>query len=147
MADGFEIQLNPKNPLTWVVVGLFLLCFIGFRTLQHRSLDSEGKDAVKQYIQFEYFREMTGELEGKNLKDIEPGEIESSIDRAESVEIVDIRAKGSGDDTIIRVEYTVDGEDPEEGESPLYLKASYSTITGWIIKWEVSSISYYLRLF
>jgi hypothetical protein len=62
----------------------------------------------------------------------------------EDVEIVSISARGRGEKIIARAEIRVGGEEPPDGRPVRYFRMRHSMATGWTVRSETQSWSYYL---
>lgn len=128
-----------------VIAGLAVL-FLGFRTVQYKSVD-EAADTIELWLVAEYTSVELEVLKDKGEDHCLTEEDAQSLLKAGRIEITSVHARGSGDDTVVRVEFTINGEEPPDGASPRYYYMNYSTITGWTMDFETSAMSYYLKLF
>lgn len=135
-----------------VAVVVLGLCALGYRMFLHSSLSEDPK--VRQQLELNLQSEIAGDImaDSKAIsKAIESGDKVKAAELAEGtikrrVEIQDLDMRGSGDDIVIKANYTVHG--PGGAKQKIgYFKYSHSAITGWRYRRETTSLSWYLRLF
>lgn len=145
-----RIQLKGLPAITAAVVAL--AGFIGYRAFLHSSLPEDPK--VRRELESCLMPELAGDIstDAEAIKKaIKKGDKAEASRLAEGlltrkVEIQNLAMRGSGDDIIVKVTYAVHG--PQGPQTHLgYYRFSYSIITGWHLRREVSSFSWYSKLF
>lgn len=148
-----------KNPemkikLTgWKAVALILivLAVLGWRfTASRKTLGTEAAGVVRHWLIAEYARKnLAGWTEEeKNFDNVEKsGEKAQALLAATRVKILSIKARGSGEDVVVKVKVEVDGKTPPDGESVRYFRMSHSPLIGWQMERSTGSWAWYLKLF
>jgi hypothetical protein len=138
-----------KIKLTGWNAVIVILLFVGFFVVQnyrlHQKLDAQGTMVVKKYLANKYLNNISPILAKKqSTQDSErtAKEIEKVIEQSKTIEIQSMSAKRRGDGFIVRVEYTVQGNAPTDGQSPRYLRLKSSLGTFWV-EHEVPAWTYY----
>jgi len=115
--------------------------------LEHRTLGTEAAEALKLELQGEYLSGATAGLDLDAMSDSEMQAKGEELLGLARLDLPSIKARGSGDDVVVRVEIRVDGKEPPDGRSVRYYRMSHSSITGWRVRSETTALSYYLKLF
>ena len=126
-----------------VIGGVLAGTFLAERS----TLESEAADELKLWIRSEYL--------ARGMHGIDPGQLTEEEMEAKAEELLSlsdvqftsIKARGRGDDIVVKVEIRVAGQPPPDGKPMRYFKMSHSTVTGWRVRWETTALSYYLKLF
>jgi hypothetical protein len=99
------------------------------------SLD-EAENHIRLWIVSEYARANLPGVQDMDQKDISWKEREARLDRLvrqTRVEITSLEMRGALiGGPVFRVEYTVDGKTPPDGESVRYYTMEYSPLLGWV---------------
>ena len=141
-----EFQIELKN-MKQVAIGACIvipLMLVPFALMQMRrgELEEKGVEEIKHWIALEYIRAAQNDMSMEEQAE--------NIDRLliyDKVEITDLRVRGKTDDTVVRVEFLIDGQAPPDGKNVRYLRMEHSMVSGWKVYRETSSISFYLKLF
>jgi hypothetical protein len=67
--------------------------------------------------------------------------------RLSQISFASLKARGHGDDVIVRAEIQIGDQDPPDGRRVRYFRMSHSLLTGWRVEAETSALAYYLMLF
>lgn len=116
----------------------------GFRALTARaSLDVEAREQLEQWLVGRYTGEYLATMDQANPTE---ADADSLLVRSKP-EIVDLRARGTRKDMIVRSEIRIGGRPPADGKPVRYWRMEHSMLTGWRLRGEVTALSYYLKLF
>lgn len=127
------------------VLGLWLFA----RARAYRTLDTEAVDAIRPCLAAAYMWNALGEADRpfERMTAAEQKDFSDKVLAAGRVRIASIRARGSGDHIVCRVEVSGDGQPPPDGRTVRYYAMRYSALTGWTYEDETSPLLYYLTLF
>ena len=119
---------------------------MGKLAMERRTLETEAAEELKFRLSSEYLGEGLADFDSVALMPEEEARAmtDELLQRAE-VEFTDISARGRGDDVVVRVEISVAGVDPPDGERVRYFRMSHSALTGWRVLRETWALSYYLK--
>jgi hypothetical protein len=135
---------NPTVRLTgWkaVAVLVLLLGFVGFRWVTARSaLDSQGREALEQWIALELQRPMLADTTG------DPADRAQDLLSAGKVRIRSMSAHGPLDNMVVRVELEPSADLPAGTELTRYYRMQYSSLTGWRHRGNATALSWYLAI-
>ncbi|MBU1694123.1 MAG: hypothetical protein KKC51_09190 [Verrucomicrobia bacterium] len=115
-----------------------------------RTLNSDAVAALRPWLISAFAREALEEVAGKPWSQLTKEELQILSDRllaAGRVQIKSIRARGSGEDIVCRLEVLVDGQPPPDGKTARYFDMGYSVLTGWTCRGEATGLSYFFALF
>ena len=126
-----------------VVVILGIVGFSGFRMMSARSSLDEAGNAIIPWIQGEYTSRHLRDI--GDVSELTPEKVDSILWQR-NITFPSIKAHGTPDDMVVRVEVLFDGHEPPDGNSVQYWRMEYSTILGWRVRREVSVFSYYLAI-
>ncbi|MBP7828306.1 MAG: hypothetical protein KA248_00160 [Kiritimatiellae bacterium] len=131
--------------LLLAVLGLWLFA----RARAYRTLDTEAVEAIRPWLAAAYMWNALGEADRpfERMTASEQKAFSDKVLAAGRVRITSIRARGSGDHIVCRVEVSVDGQPPSDGKTVRYYAMRYSSLTGWTYEDETSPLLYYLTLF
>ena len=122
----------------------------GYRQWSSRkTLDTEALEAIRPWIVAQYMSAALRETKNISLESLSQQEKEAYADKllaSGKVEIQSIKAHGLVDNTVVRVEFLVDGRPPPDGKSVRYYRMKYSMLLGWTYDREVDAVSYWLAL-
>jgi len=125
-----------------VVVAVLVLGFAGFRMVTARTtLETQGRQELQDWVTMEIRQPL---LDDESLSLEEKGQAVLAVG---NVEIRSMRARGTMDNLIVRIELEPSGDLPEGTELVRYYRMEYSTITGWRHRGNATAVSYYLKLF
>ena len=135
-----------KFTLTGWKAVLVLVAFGGFgawRMLSaYHTLDTEARAHIESQLEARYLRMTLGEI-GESL----PTEAQvEELMQAGTVEIRSLSARGTPDDMVVKVEASVDGGMPPDGEPVSYWRVTHSTILGWRVERETTALRWWLAL-
>lgn len=132
------------NGVSAVLVVLVIAAFGGFRALTARAdLDGDTRQQLEGWLVGQYTSEYLRTMDQSNPT---AADVDSLLTRS-TPEIVDLRARGTRRDMIVRTEIRVGGRPPPDGKSVRYWRMEHSQLTGWRLRREVTALSYYLKLF
>ncbi|HSR41022.1 MAG TPA: hypothetical protein VLL48_02590 [Longimicrobiales bacterium] len=118
-----------------------LVALVGYRTLgARRTLESDARDPVELHLKAKYAR---GALAGMDV-DAPTSEDARELLRVTDVEIVSLRARGWGEEMVVRAEVRVDGGPPPDGEPVTYWRMRHGMVTGWTVEDEVGVVAWWL---
>ncbi len=146
------MEIKLRNGPAIVALVFLGAAFVGYRAFLHSSLP--GNPEVRRQLETNLQSEIAGSIMGDVAAieaAIEGGDTEAATEIASGVlerrvEIGDLAMRGSGDDIIVRADYTVHG--PEGADQRVgYFAYSHSAITGWRYRRETTSLSWYLKIF
>ncbi len=124
--------------------------FLGYRSYAMRAtLATEAADELRLWLGAEYQAAGLPALE-RALAAGDRAAAERSateILARDRIAFVDLRARGTPDDVVVRAEIAVDGRPPPVGAAVRYFRMQYSAVTGWRLARETTAVSYYLRIF
>ncbi|UCC72210.1 MAG: hypothetical protein JSV86_17875 [Gemmatimonadota bacterium] len=134
----------------WKAIALLLViaAVLAGKFLAERStLESEAADELKFWLRSEYL--------ARGMHDIDAGqmteeELEAKGDELLSlneIEFRSVKARGRGDDIVVKIDVRVAGALPPDGRPVRYFRMSHSVVTGWRVRRETKALSYYLKLF
>lgn len=144
-----EIKLKGIPAL---LAGIVLVAgFLGYRAFLHQDL--EASPEVRQLLELQLASEIAGSITADTeaiRERLDQGDPEAATALAAGtlqrrVEIGDLAMKGSGEDILVRAEYTVHGPDAPEAKTG-YFRFSHSAITGWRYRRETTALSWYLKV-
>jgi hypothetical protein len=126
-----------------VAVLLVLAAWVGFHYYERQvTLDTAGRDAVRDWV---VLASQRGSLASRGAA----GQLDSAaaveLMRRSEVEIRSMRARGLGDNVVVRVELAVHGGPPPDGRAVRYFRLLHSTLTGWRVVGESKAIAYYAQ--
>ena len=121
-------------------MGIVLLSGYTYLSAKH-SLDTDGKQVVKDWIISEYQRY---HLARSDISDEEKAEL---LLQSKDVEIKSMSARGDLDNMIVRVEIEPNAAHPDTMDYVQYYKLRYSKLNGWQHVLNVGSFSYYTAFF
>jgi hypothetical protein len=131
--------------LVLIVAGAAALHYRGL----HESLDDQGMQMLKTWLDAGYMRAALRDTSGVPLDQLSAADkqrVSERVDRAKRVQIDSVRARGTGNRVVCRVELSLDGGPPPDGRRVRYIGMSYSLVTGWTYRQESSPVLYYLAL-
>lgn len=146
------MELKLKGIPGIIAVVIIVAGLIGYRVFLQSDL-SENPE-LRQQLETNLMPEIAGDImaDAKAMKEaIDRGDNKTATALAtdslkRKVEINALGMKGSGEDIIVKATYTVHG--PKGMENKIgYFRYSYSAITGWRYRREVTVYSWYLKLF
>lgn len=144
-----DVKISIKG---WKVIPVLvvLLVIVGYKYYAMReTLDTAATQVIKTWILAEYVGKGIDNLKLQNLEAMSPEQAELAAEqllKLNRIDIKSIKARGKGDDIVVRVEITVDGKTPPDGKRIRYFRMKHSMITGWTMKRGATSLSYYLKL-
>jgi len=125
-----------------VVALVIVVGVLGLRMSAARArLDTEGREALRAWV--------VGEVQRGLLADTTLGleERGSALVQASTIEIESLEARGSLDDTVVRVRLAPHAAYPPDAEMVRYYRMHFSEITGWTYYGRATVVSWYLALF
>ena len=128
----------------WKAVAILaaIVLFSGYTFISaKRSLDTDGKQVVKDWIISEYQRY---HLARTDISDEERAEL---LLQSRDLEIKSMSARGNLDSMIVRVEIEPNAAHPDNMDYVQYYKLRYSKLTGWEHVFNVGPFSYYTAFF
>jgi hypothetical protein len=138
-AGGVTLTGWPAVVAIILAVGIYGLAFVASR----KALDDEALAPIRLQLQGEYASAL--------LPAVNPAAPDSEavarLTELDQLELVSVSARGSGEDVVVRVEPRINGRVPPDGKEVRYYRMSYSTLTGWRMRYETTAFSYYTRLF
>ncbi len=114
---------------------------------ERSTLESEAADELKFWLRAEYLAHGMQGFDPESMTEQEAEARAEELLSLNEVVFTSIKARGRGDDIVVKVEVQVAGKDPPTGDPVRYFKMSHSTVTGWRVRWETTALSYYLKLF
>ena len=147
--SGVQIQLTGWKAVA--VIAVFLAVAAFYWRAQSRSLETEGVEAIKSWLQADALRNMPPEVQqaidnpGENTRQL--AEYVESVDQ-DRIEILSVKARGRGDDVVVRVEVRFAGGEPGGTSELRYLSMGYSLVAdSWWVEGETNAVAYYMALF
>ena len=138
-------KLTGPKAVVAIVVIVAIAAFQLFSRKQ--TLETQAVGAIKTHLVAEYTRHRLPELQQATadgtLTDTRAEEIVRQL-TPDNIDIVSISARGRSGRYVARVEIRVAGSEPPDGKPVRYLRMSHTTLTGWRVLGETSSLSYYL---
>ncbi len=113
--------------------------------LERSTLEGAATEQIKLQLRGEY---VSAALQGVDTDAMTDEEMEAKgqeLLKLEDIQFTSIKARGRGDDVRVKLEIQVSGGDPPDGRRVRYYQMSYSTITGWRVRHEITALSYYLK--
>lgn len=144
-----DVKISIKG---WKVIPVLvvLLVIVGYKYYAMReTLDTAATHVIKTWILAEYVGKGIDNLKLQNLDAMSSEQAEQAAEqllKLNRIDIKSIKARGKGDDIVVRVEIMVDGKTPPDGKRIRYFRMKHSMITGWTMKGGATSLSYYLKL-
>lgn len=123
---------------------LLLLAFFGFQGFRFMLAGSELDEAGEEIailLQGKFITQMTARVAAEDMTE---AQIDSMMAMT-NIAFPSIKAHGSLDDTVLRVEVLIDGKPPADG-AVQYWEAEWSRITGWRVGLRTDALSYWLRV-
>jgi hypothetical protein len=114
---------------------------------ERSTLESEAADEIKFWLRSEYLSHGMQDFDLDSMTEQEAEARAEELLSFDDVVFTSIKARGRGDNIVVRVEVEVAGKPPPTGDPVRYFKMTHSTVTGWRVKWETTALSYYLKLF
>jgi hypothetical protein len=140
------MELKLKGwPAIFVLLAIAAV-FVGKIVMERSTLATEAAEELKVYLRGEYASMM---LHGVNAEQLTDDQLEATGEqllKLEDIRFIDIRAKGRGDDVVVRVEIEVGGEDPPDGKQVRYYNMERSAITRWRVLHQTTALSYYFKI-
>ena len=136
----------------WKVIPVLvvLLIIVGYKYYAMReTLDTAAAQVIRTWILGEYVGKGIDNLKLQNLDAMSSEQAEQAAEqllKLNRIDIKSIKARGKGDNIVVRVEIMVDGKTPPDGKRIRYFRMKHSMITGWTMKRGATSLSYYLKL-
>ena len=125
-----------------VVVGVLVVGAAGYRSVTARTtLDTQGRQALEEWVAGEFRRPLLAD-ETFGLE-----EKAQAVMDAGNVKIRSMRARGSLDDLVVRIELEPGDHLPSGTELVRYYRMEYSTIGGWRHRSDTSAFAFYMKLF
>lgn len=138
--DGITIRVRGL-PAVMVLAGV--LAFGAWRYVAaHQTIDSGARAQIQVQLTARYVKRAVGNVSQGSLS----AENVQEMLKAGRVEIRSLRARGSPDEMIARVEATVDGQVPPDGESVTYWRLSHSSLLGWRVERSATALDWWLAL-
>lgn len=142
-----EIKITGWKAL---VVLLAIVAFAVYRFQSARAaLPTDGADELKLWLTSEYISEGLPALE-QAIEANDSAAVSDAVNQVLSRDRLTFRkidARGLLDDMVVRVDILVDGGTPPVGSRVRYFRMHYSTITGWVMDHETTSVAYFLNFF
>lgn len=125
----------------------FVAAFLGFVAWQgltgFTNLEAGVEDELSHRLRAEYAMEL---FRGASPQDLAAAGIDSIL-ADQNVTFESMRAVGTRDKMVVRVEIRVNGRPPADGRAVRYYRMSYRIPRGWRIRSETSAIRYYTAIF
>lgn len=138
--DGFTIKVRGVPAL---LLAAGVLAFGAWRFVAaYQTIDSGARAQIQAQLTARYVRHAVANVADGNVSPENVKELLSSG----RVEIRSLRARGSPDDMVVRVEATVDGQTPPDGEAISYWRLSHSSLLGWRVEREARVFDWWLAL-
>jgi hypothetical protein len=113
------------------------------------TLGTEAAEQIKIHLASDYTRfslpEIQRQVQSASVSTDDVSKLVSSVS-PDNIEIMNITARGRGDDIAVRVEVRVSDGVPPDGRSVRYFKLRHSTLTGWTVRQTTTAMSYYLAM-
>ena len=144
-----DVKISIKG---WKVIPVLVvvLVIVGYKYYaMNATLDTDAMSVIKTWILAEYVGKGIDNLKLQNLDAMSPEQAERAAEqllKLNRIDIKSIKARGKGDNIVVRVEITVDGKTPPDGKRIRYFRIKHSMITGWTMKGRATSLSYYSKL-
>jgi hypothetical protein len=145
--EGGVVILRLHGWKALAVIALTVVGVVAARMYQYERLEAEATEQLRSHLELRYLAPLVEEARAGMDDGAVAAETLERLANLPEIEIVAIRAKGSGSDVVARVEYLLDGSAPPAGEAPLYFKMHYSYLTGWGVEHETTALRYYMTLF
>ena len=140
-----EIKLKGWKAIAVLVV--IAVVVVGKYRMERATLETGATEEIKLYLRGEYTSLV---LKGVDTDRMTAEELQAKGEellKLEDIQFTSVKARGSGDDIVVRVEVQVSGRDPPDGKRVRYYRMSHSTVTGWQVRGEITALSYYLKVF
>lgn len=138
---GDEVRIANLKGAPALLVLATMIAFGAWRAYAARvTLDTDARERIEEQLEARYLRDALADLGGG----IPNGEQVEDLLRSGRIEIRSLSARGTPDDMAVRVEATLDGQPPPDGEPVTYWRMSYSTVTGWRVERATSALSWWL---
>jgi hypothetical protein len=113
-----------------------------------QTVDEAGRDVLTAWLLKEYQGQGPRDLM-KRLQDYKAGLPVQPMTEIKpmNIEFVSLSAHGSHDSMIVKVQISVDGAPPPDGQPIRYFYVTYDGDRGWVVFAESDSYSYYRTLF
>lgn len=138
---GDQVRIANLKGGPAVLVLAALIAFGAWRVYAARvALDTDARERIEEQLEARYLRGALADVGGG----IPNGEQVEALLRSGRVEIQSLSARGTPGDVVVRVEATVDGQPPPDGEPVTYWRMSYSTVAGWRVERATTALSWWL---
>jgi len=140
-----DLKLTGWNAIVAIVA---LVGFLAYSSIPATlPLDGDAADRIRLELRSEFVRGNIDDMksaiaEGDNEK------LQENVDKVvkSAITFKSLKSKGWGDDVVVRAEILVNGLPPFTGEPVRYYKFNHGPLIGWNLRYEVSWLSYYLKL-
>ncbi|MEQ9400914.1 MAG: hypothetical protein RJQ04_17235 [Longimicrobiales bacterium] len=140
-SSGGGIEIARLKGWPAVAVLLLVFAFGAWRALAVRStLDTDGRAALEQELRMQYARTLLAEMGDTPTE----ADVQALL-ATDRVEIRSLSARGPLDDMVARVEATLDGAPPPDGEIS-YWRLEWSTVTGWRVRGPTTRVGWWLAV-
>lgn len=141
MSQGRQIQLLELKGWKAIALVLGLAAFAGYRAVAARTtLEEDARERIELHLQARYARDAMAEIDPEAFDGADAREVL----RVTKVEVRSLKARGWGDEVVVRAEVRVDGGIPPDGEPITYWRMTHGSVTGWTVDREVGPFSWWL---
>ncbi len=123
----------------------------GYRQWSMRTtIDGAALDKIKPWIVAEFASKALSETAGRPFEQLTTEERRSLSEKVLAAGRAEVKVTGLhglGDEAVVRVEVSIDGQPPPDGRTTRYYRLNHSLLLGWTFRQEVPRLSYWLELF
>lgn len=129
-------------PAAFLIVGF--VAFAAWRGVAaYTDLQDGAAKELATWLRAEYARD---QLRGvQDAADITPPKLDSLLG-GQNVTFASLKARGSPNDMVVRVEALIDGR-PTQNGAVRYYHMSYSAVAGWRVGSQVRALAFYTKVF
>ena len=128
---------------------LIVILFLGYRAMSARSaLSGSQGELLKNHLQGEYISLALPDLKAAQASgdDAELSRLAETALKTNAIEFTSVGVKGGSEEVVAKVTISVSGMTPPDGKPVRYFLLRHRAGT-WRVEYEVSSFSYYTKLF
>lgn len=146
------MEVDLKGTPAIIALVIIIVAGLGYRMFLENDLKDNPE--LRRQLELNLMVEIAGDI----ISDSEAFRAALARGDAETAEAIgagvlerkltinDLAMKGHGEKIIVKADYTVHGPEGDEDKTG-YFRFSHSPVTGWRFKWQVSSFSWYSKLF
>jgi len=141
------MKLELKGWKAIAALAIIVVIVVANFRAERSTLESEAADELKFWLRGEYVSSGLHGVDPDQMTDEELQAKGEELLKLSEIEFTSIKARGRGDDIVVKVEVRVSGQEPPDGRPVRYFRMEHSVVTGWRVRHQTTALSYYLKLF